>query len=118
MMAMHRPPLPPRLHVVEPRDDGPSKRTRVFLWGFSVAMVVIAGTGFGMKLIEFYATATTKGADALASFLIPVLNYLLVAGGFFCLFFWAYFSGQFRDLEAAKYRMLEMHHEFEQQSDG
>ncbi len=116
-MAIRRPPLPPKLHTVVPRDDGPSKQTRVFLWGFSVAMVVIAGTGLVMKLIEFYATATTEGADALASFLIPVLNYLLVAGGFFCLFFWAYFSGQFRDLEAAKYRMLEMHRDFERPRD-
>ena len=81
----------------------------------SGALVVTAGTAFVMKLIEFFATATRSGSDALASFLIPVLNYLLVAAGFFCLFLWAYFSGQFRDLEAPKHRMLEMQREFDRQ---
>jgi len=86
----------------------PSRRARIFLWLFSVAMVLVAGSAFLFKLIEFFLTATNKGADALASFLIPVLNYLLVAAGFFCLFLWAWLSGQLRDVESAKYRMLEL----------
>ncbi len=93
----------------------PSPRARIFLWGFSVAMVLTAGSAFVMKLIEFYATATRSGSDALVSFLIPVLNYLLVAAGFFSLFLWAYFSGQFRDVEAPKLRMLEMQREIDQE---
>ena len=93
----------------------PSPRARMFLWAFSIAMVVTAGTAFVMKLIEFFSTATRSGGDALTSFLIPVLNYLLVAAGFFCLFLWAYFSGQFRDLEAPKFRMLEMQAEIDRQ---
>lgn len=92
-------------------EDAPSPAARRFLWLFSIAMVLVAGSAFIFKLIEFIFTATTQGPGALASFLIPVLNYLLVAAGFFCLFFWAYFAGQFRDLEAAKYRMLEMQQE-------
>jgi cbb3-type cytochrome oxidase maturation protein len=39
---------------------------------------------------------------------MPVLTYLLVAAGYLLLFLWAYASGQFRDLEGPKYRMLEM----------
>ncbi|MCB1036239.1 MAG: cbb3-type cytochrome oxidase assembly protein [Acidobacteria bacterium] len=78
-------------------------------------MVLVAGSAFIFKLIEFYTTATTSGPGALACFLIPVLNYLLVAAGFFCLFLWAYFSGEFRDMEAAKYRMLEMQLQFDRQ---
>lgn len=111
--SAHRPP--PRLRAVpDPRRDGePSARVRFFLWVFSFVLVGVAGTAFVMKLIEFIATATRDGSDALASFLIPVLNYLLVAAGFFCLFLWAYFSGQFRDLEAPKYRMLEMQRELD-----
>ena len=93
----------------------PSPKARRFLWAFSIAMVLTAGTAFVLKLIEFFATATRSGSDALASFLIPVLNYLLVAAGFFCLFLWAYFSGQFRDLEAPKLRMLEMQREIDAQ---
>ncbi len=91
------------------------KSKRWFLLVFSIVMVAIAGTAFIFKLIEFYTTATTGGPEALGSFLIPVLNYLLVAAGFFCLFMWAYFTGQFRDVEAPKYRMLEMQDQFDRQ---
>ncbi len=102
------------LHVVPDNTYGePSPKARRFLWAFSVAMVLTAGSAFVLKLIEFFATATRSGSDALASFLIPVLNYLIVAAGFFCLFLWAYFSGQFRDLEAPKHRMLEMQREID-----
>ncbi len=105
------------LQVVPEIDQEPSPRARWFLWAFSVTLVLVAGSAFFMKLFEFFNIATTDGSDALASFLIPVLNYLLVAAGFFCLFFWAYLSGQFRDIEAAKYRMLELHWEIEQQEE-
>lgn len=90
---------------------------RWFVNVFSAVLVLVAGSAFLMKLVEFFTIATTDGSDALASFLIPVLNYLLVAGGFFCLFFWAYLSGQFRDIEAAKYRMLELDWDIEQQEE-
>jgi len=90
-----------------------SRRARWFLWLFSVAMVLTAGSAFVFKLIEFFVTATQQGSDALASFLIPLLNYLLVAGGFFCLFLWAWLSGQLRDVESAKYRMLELQRRFD-----
>jgi cbb3-type cytochrome oxidase maturation protein len=85
-----------------------SRRARWFIWGFSILMLATAGSAFVMKLIEFIVTATGDGETALASFLIPVLNYLLVATGFLLLFLWAYFSGQFRDVEGPKYRMLEL----------
>jgi len=76
-------------------------------------MILTAGSAFLFKLFEFYFTATTQGSQALASFLIPVLNYLIVAAGFACLFLWTYFSGQFKNIEAPKYRMLEMQREID-----
>lgn len=94
--------------VVKMPRERTSRAAQRFLWPFSVLLVLIAGSAFIFKLIEFFITATTRGPDALASFLIPVLNYLLVAAGFFCLFLWAYLTGQFRDIEGPKYRMLEM----------
>jgi len=96
----------------EPRR---ARGRRWFLWSFSIAMVLTAGTAFVMKLIDFIHTATSDGSDALASFLIPVLNYLLVATGFLCLFLWSYFTGQFRDVEAAKFRMLRMQAQFDRE---
>ncbi|MAE65475.1 MAG: hypothetical protein CMJ18_14490 [Phycisphaeraceae bacterium] len=99
----------------DPRAATPpmTPKARLFLWSFSVAMVVTAGAAFFMKVCDFFVTATTRGTDALASFLIPVLTYLIVAAGFFCLFGWAYLSGQFRDVEGPKYRMLQMQDEID-----
>jgi cbb3-type cytochrome oxidase maturation protein len=98
-----------------PGEKPPSSGTRRFLWIFSIVMVVTAGSAFLFKLIEFFVTATREGPTAMGSFLIPVLNYLLVAAGFFLLFLWAYFSGQFRDVEAPKYRMLQMQDEIDRE---
>ena len=78
-------------------------------------MILTAGTAFVFKLIEFILTATTGGEASLASFLIPVLNYLLVAVGFALLFVWSYFRGQFRDVEAPKFRMLERNMEIDRE---
>jgi cbb3-type cytochrome oxidase maturation protein len=89
------------------------RRRQRFVWAFSIVMVLTAGSAFLFKLVEFVSVATSPGPDALASFLIPVLTYLVVAAGFACLFLWAYASGQFRDLEAAKHRMLEMQAEID-----
>jgi nitrogen fixation-related uncharacterized protein len=112
--ADSRRPRPGHLRpVASPRREELSPAARRFLWVFSITLVLVAGTAFLFKLIEFYSIATTQGSDALASFLIPVLNYLLVAAGFFCLFLWAYSTGQFRDMEAAKYRMLELQREID-----
>lgn len=102
------------LHAVpdERERRGPtSPATRRFLWVFSIAMVLTAGTAFVFKLIDFYITATREGSAALGSFLIPVLNYLFVAAGFSALLVWAWSRGQFRDVEGPKYRMLEMNAE-------
>ena len=84
-----------------------------FLWIFGPLVILVAGTAFLFKLIEFVHTATTKGPDAMGSFLMPVLTYLLVAAGYLLLFLWAYASGQFRDVEGPKYRMLEMQDEID-----
>lgn len=90
-----------------------SRRTRLFLWIFSAILVITAGTAFIFKLIEFYYTATKEGSDALHSFLIPVLNYLMVAAGFGCLLAWAWVQGHYKDVEAPKYRMLDMQEEID-----
>jgi len=107
--------MPGGLEAVPPPVPArPKGGNRWFLWIFGPTVIVVAGTAFIFKLTEFIFVATNKGPDALGSFLIPVMNYLLVAAGFLCMFFWAYFSGQFRDVEAPKYRMLEMQREIDE----
>lgn len=96
---------------------GPASRTPVsrsvrrFLWVFSVVMLVTTGTAFGFKLIEFVYSFT--GDQPLRFAILPVLTYLIVAAGFACLFFWAYLTGQFKNVEAPKYRMLELQDEID-----
>lgn len=92
-------------------DAGPSMKVHKFVWGFGVFMVLVAGGGFGFKLYEFISTFGSGGPLQFAIF--PVVTYLLVAAGFGCLFIWAYLRGQFKNVEAAKYRMLEMQKEFD-----
>jgi cbb3-type cytochrome oxidase maturation protein len=84
-----------------------------FVWAFGLVMIVIAGGGFLFKLIEFITVFTTDEPFQFA--IIPVVTYLLVAAGFGCLFFWAYLSGQFKDVEAPKYRMLQMQDEIDRE---
>ncbi len=110
MIARHDNALPPLPGSHPPRHRG----SQIFLWVFSIVMVVTAGTAFVFKFIEFLYTATREGSAAMGSFLIPLLTYLIVAAGFFCLFLWAYFSGQFRDVEGPKYRMLQMQREIDE----
>lgn len=98
----------------EPREPSP-RATRIFLWTFSVLLVLTAGSAFTMKLIDFYITATREGTAALGSFLVPVMNYLCIAAGFAALFVWAHLRGQFRDVEGPKYRMLEQNLRWERE---
>jgi nitrogen fixation-related uncharacterized protein len=115
MTTDERKPLPGNLEAVpDPAKKERRGGGRWFLWIFGPAVIVVAGTAFIFKLTEFIFVATNEGPDALGSFLIPVMNYLLVAAGFLCMFFWAYFTGQFSDVEAPKYRMLEMQGEIDQ----
>ena len=88
-----------------------SRNARRFLWAFSVTMILIAGTAFLFKLIEFAYSFT--GDQPLRFAILPVITYLIVAAGFACLFFWAYVTGQFKNVEAPKYRMLEMQEEID-----
>jgi len=82
-----------------------------FVWGFGVVMVIIAGGGFLMKLIEFVTVLLSDEPMQFA--FLPVVTYLMVAAGYACLFFWAYISGHFKNIEAPKYRMLQMQNEID-----
>ena len=92
----------------EPRA---SRSRKWFLWIFSIVMVLTAGTAFIFKLIEFSMTFWEEETNR--TIMMPLLTYLIVASGFSCLFVWAILTGQFKDVEQAKYRMLEMQDEID-----
>ncbi|MCC7409848.1 MAG: cbb3-type cytochrome oxidase assembly protein [Phycisphaeraceae bacterium] len=88
-----------------------SRTSRRFLWVFSIVMVAVAGTAFLFKLIEFSISFLSD--KSVEAGLIPLVTYLIVAAGFACLFAWATLSGHYRDVEAPKYRMLQMQDEID-----
>ncbi len=72
---------------------------------FFVTFVTIAGGMFTFKLFSFMKTIKR---DELAGFAFdPILIYAFVAIGFVFLLAWAWLSGQFHDIERAKFEMLE-----------
>ncbi len=73
--------------------------------------VFVGGTGFVYKLVQFTREAM---GDEVASFAaVPVLTYVCVAVGFLSLFLWSISRGQFQDVEAPKFRLLEQEEEYD-----
>ena len=87
-------------------------RTRsVILFAFFVGVMVVAGGGFFLKMFEF---VMTMSGDEIAGFgAVAVSTYLLGMAPLLFLMLWAVTTGRFRDVEAPKYRMLELDREIE-----
>lgn len=80
-------------------------RTRRGILIFFCTAVTLAGCMFIFKLSQFLATIRK---DELSGFAFdPIVIYGVVAAGFLFMLGWAFLSGQFRDVEAPKYEMLE-----------
>lgn len=105
-----------------PTATNPAAKPSRFVFYFNILVILMAGSAFLFKLVEFTLTFTklapsspeALNADPTLRFAIqPVITYLIVAAGFACLFFWAYLTGQFRNIEGPKFRMLEMQDEID-----
>lgn len=84
------------------KTESPGARKGIL--AFFIAAVTLAGCMFTYKLFAFL---TTIRKDELAGFAFdPIVIYGLVAAGFLLLLGWAFLTGQFRDIEAAKHEML------------
>jgi len=92
------------------RKRRPSK-TPMWVMVFLVGTIVLAGVGFMFKLVEFITSWVQSDGTDFA--IVPVATYLAVAGGYLCFFVWAFRKGMFHDIEAPKYRMLEMQDEID-----
>ncbi len=76
-----------------------------WLIGLFLVVLVTAGGAFLFKLVEF-ARTLHESPDVSFTFM-PIVTYLVVAGGFFCLLGWALLGGHLRDVEGPKHFMLE-----------
>lgn len=95
---------------VNPPSAQEQRRFRIWVVVVTLGMM-IAGSGFVFKLVEFIRVAQSQDAEGFA--VVPVVTYFLVTSGFICVFIWNYLRGGLRDVEKPKYRLLERHDEIE-----
>lgn len=96
----------------EQKQPTPQEQRRFRIWVIVVTLgMMIAGSGFVFKLVEFIRVAQSQDAEGFA--VVPVVTYFLVTSGFICVFIWNYLRGGLRDVEKPKYRLLERHDEIE-----
>ncbi len=80
-----------------------SKVLLVFQW----SVIIIAGTGFTFKFIEFTYSIFKTGNDVVQFAITPIVMYSGVAVGFFLLFLWSVLRGDYKDIERPKFRLFE-----------
>lgn len=78
---------------------------------FYALVVTIAGVGSTYRLTQFVATIVKQeltgfGVISIATYLLGVCSILFIT-------LWALCKGHFRDLEAPKYRMMELNDEID-----
>jgi len=87
------------------------RRRKAIEIALTAGVCIVAGLGFTYRMSEFAVTIVKDdvegfGVVALATYLIGMLPMLF-------LMLWAVMTGQFRDLEASKRRLLEIDDEIE-----
>ena len=88
---------------------------RTLLWIAMIVGTIVAGTAFVYKIAEFIFTLNSNDVQGFAD--VPVTIYFVVAAGWLCLLVWCFVSGQFTDVEQAKFEMLEMEEEYERRGE-
>lgn len=83
----------------------------VAVYAFAAAVLVFAGLGFVYKMTEFASTIIKDDVEGFGAVAVSIYLIGMVPIAFFTL--WAVLSGKFRDIEAPKYRMLELHEQIE-----
>jgi len=83
------------------RSDRPSRWVLAF-FGLVIALAALA---FGFKFYEFFVNLSQQRGFRFAG--AHLLNYLLVAGGFFLLLAACFLGGHFADIEGPKHDLLD-----------
>lgn len=88
---------------------------RILLWIAMVVGTLVAGAAFVYKIAEFIFTLNSNDVQGFAD--VPVTIYFVVAAGWLCLLVWCFVSGQFTNIELAKFEMLEMEEAYERRGE-
>lgn len=96
---------------VEQRDKPFESRRGMTAIAFGVAIVCAAGVGFVYKMTEFAMTIVRHDVEGFGAVAVSIYLIGLLPVIFFML--WAIATGKFRDIEAPKYRVLELDAEIE-----
>ncbi len=75
---------------------------RGMAWAFAIISALALGTLL-ISIVSLLRSGQLRGYAVLTS-----LSYLAVALGFLFIITWAFLRGQFRDVEAPKYKVLEL----------
>lgn len=101
------------LEVIAGGRRATDRRTRaVFLWSMGVGLV-FTGLTFALKVAEFIFTMSSEDAAGFAD--VPVTVYFCVAAGWFFFLIYCWVTGKFRNVEHAKFDLLELEEEYERQ---
>jgi hypothetical protein len=101
----------PRRRAVAAVAEGESAARRAIVIGFAAAVLIVAGLGFAYKMTEFAATIVKQEVEGFGTVAVGIYLIGMLPIVFFTL--WAVLTGRFRDIEAPKYRALEIHEELE-----
>lgn len=88
----------------------------VVIGGLGLGVVLISGTAFLNKMIDFALTISGHQIEGFGA--VAVTTYLLGMVPIVCVMLWAIFTGRFADVEGPKFRMLELQNECEARADG
>ena len=100
VMENEHPTMPPSLQYK------PRKKNRA-LQAFQWSVIIIAGSGFTFKFIEFTYSIFKTGNELVQFAVTPIVMYSFVALGFFMMFLWTVVRGDYKDIERPKYRLFE-----------
>ena len=91
------------------------KKKNTILLVFQWSVIIIAGSGFTFKFIEFTYSIFKTGNDLVQFAITPIVMYVLVAIGFFSLFIWTVLRGDYKDIERPKFRLFEREYLLDEQ---
>ena len=85
-----------------------SKGRKIFLITMVIAVVLMAGVPFSYRLISWAIVGTSASDDAHSVFIVITTTYLFGMLTFASFFMWAFLRGEFNNIEASKFDMIDM----------